>query len=110
VCQAIPGATVAQLAAYVGLRLRGLGGALTAFTAFMLPAFLLITALSALYFRFQDLPRLLLAFDGLKILVVAIVLSASLDFISKYTMQRLDKLLALGAPWPSWPRSTRCPS
>lgn len=97
VCQAIPGATVAQLAAYVGLRLRGLGGALTAFAAFMLPAFLLITALSALYFRYQGLPRLLLAFDGLKILVVAIVLSASLDFIAKYTRQRLDKFLALGA-------------
>ena len=97
VCQAIPGATVAQLAAYVGLRLRGLGGALTAFAAFMLPAFLLITALSALYFRYQDLPRLLLAFDGLKILVVAIVLSLSLDFIAKYTRQRLDKCLALGA-------------
>ncbi len=97
VCQAIPGATVAQLAAYVGLRLRGLGGALTAFAAFMLPASLLITALSALYFRYQDLPRLLQAFDGLKILVVAIVLSSSLDFIAKYTTQRLDKLLALGA-------------
>lgn len=97
VCQAIPGATVAQLAAYVGLRLRGLGGALTAFAAFMLPASLLITALSALYFRYQDLPRLLLAFDGLKILVVAIVFSASLDFIAKYIRQSLDKFLALGA-------------
>jgi chromate transporter len=97
VCQAIPGATVAQLAAYAGLRLRGLPGALTAFAAFMLPAFLLITGLSALYFRYQDLPRLLLAFDGLKILVVAIVLSASLDFIARYTRQTMDKLLALAA-------------
>jgi chromate transporter len=97
VCQAIPGATVAQLAAYAGLRLRGLPGALTAFAGFMLPAFLLITGLSALYFRYQDLPRLLLAFDGLKILVVAIVLSASLDFIARYTRQTMDKLLALAA-------------
>ena len=48
VCQAIPGATVAQLAAYAGLRLRGLAGALTAFVGFMLPAVLLITGLSAL--------------------------------------------------------------
>lgn len=97
ICQAIPGATVAQLAAYAGLRLRGLPGALTAFTAFMLPAFLLITVLSALYFRYQDLPRLLLAFDGLKILVVAIILSSTLDFITRYTRQTIDKLLALAA-------------
>lgn len=97
VCQTIPGATVAQLAAYAGLRLRGLAGALAAFAGFMLPAFLLITALSALYFRYRDLPRLLMAFDGLKILVVAIVLSSALDFIARYTRQNVDKLLALGA-------------
>lgn len=97
VCQAIPGATVAQLAAYTGLRLRGLAGALTSFAGFMLPAFLLITALSALYFRYRDLPRLLMAFDGLKILVVAIVFSAALDFIARYTRQNVDKFLALGA-------------
>lgn len=97
VCQAIPGATVVQLAAYVGLRLRGLAGAVVAFVAFASPAFLLITMLSALYFRFQDLPRLLTAFDGLKTLVVAIVLSASVDFLAKYARETHDKLLALGA-------------
>ena len=97
VCQAIPGATVAQLTAYTGLRLRGLAGALTAFVGFMLPAFLLITTLSALYFRYHDLPRLLMAFDGLKIMVVAIVFSSALDFIARYTRQNVDKFLALGA-------------
>ncbi len=97
VCQAIPGATVVQMATYVGLRRRGLGGALTAFVGFSLPAFLLITALSALYFRYQDLPRLLTAFDGLKALVVAIVLSASVDFLTRYARETRDKILALGA-------------
>jgi chromate transporter len=97
VCQAIPGATVVQLAAYVGLRLRGLAGAVVAFVAFASPAFLLITMLSALYFRFQNLPRLLTAFDGLKALVVAIVLSAALDFLIKYVRETRDKVLALGA-------------
>lgn len=97
VCQAIPGATVVQLAAYVGLRRRGLAGAVVAFAAFASPAFLLITALSALYFRYQDLPRLLTAFDGLKALVVAIVLGAALDFVIKYVRETQDKILALGA-------------
>lgn len=97
VCQAVPGATVVQLATYVGLRLRGLSGALTAFTAFISPAFLLITAMAAVYFRYQDLPRTLSLFEGLKILVVAIIFSAALDFIAKYTRDFRDKLLALGA-------------
>lgn len=97
ICQAIPGATVVQLATYVGLRIHGLAGAMIGFTAFASPAFLLITTLSALYFRFQNLPRLLSTFDGLKALVVAIVLGAALDFLIKYVREPQDKLLALGA-------------
>lgn len=97
VCQAVPGATVVQLAAFVGLRLRGLAGALVAFLAFALPAFLLITLLSILYFRYQDLPRLLSAFDGLKAVVVAIVAGAALDFCAKYCRTGVDRVLALTA-------------
>lgn len=96
-CQAIPGATAAQMAGYVGLRTRGLRGALAAFVAFTLPAVLLITLLSALYFRFQNLPRLLEIFAGLKILVITIVASAALDFTARYAAERIDRVLALGA-------------
>lgn len=97
ICQAIPGATVMQLAAYVGLRARGLVGALTAFCGFALPAFFLITGLSAVYFRYQNLPALLAAFAGLKVIVLAILCSASIDFIEKYIHGLPDKFLALGA-------------
>ena len=97
ICQAIPGATVMQLAAYVGLRVRGLAGALIAFCGFGLPAFLLITGLSALYFRYQNLPVLLSAFSGLKVIVIVILLSASMDFIDRFLHGIADRLLALGA-------------
>src|SRR4030067_2603950 len=36
-CQAIPGATAMQTAAYVGLRSRGIGGALISYAGFCLP-------------------------------------------------------------------------
>jgi len=37
-CQSIPGATAIQAAAYVGLRVRGISGALAAYCGFGLPA------------------------------------------------------------------------
>ena len=96
-CQAIPGATVMQLAGYIGFRARGIAGALSAFCGFGLPAFALITGLSAIYFRFHNLPALLAAFAGLKVIVLAILLSATIDFIGKYIHGLPDRFLALGA-------------
>ena len=40
-CQAIPGATAVQTAAYVGLHVRGVAGAVASFVGFGLPAFAL---------------------------------------------------------------------
>jgi chromate transporter len=77
-CQVIPGATMVQMAAYVGYRLRRLPGALMAAVGFILPAFLLMAGLSAAYFQFGDLPLVRALFRGLAAIVVAIVLNASL--------------------------------
>jgi len=97
ICQAIPGATVMQLAGYVGFRVRGVAGAVSSFCGFGLPAFALITVLSAVYFRFHNLPVLLAIFSGLKVIVLAILFSASIDFVGKYIHGLPDKFLSLGA-------------
>ncbi len=39
-CQLIPGATMVQIVTYIGYRVRGIWGALTAAVAFVLPAFI----------------------------------------------------------------------
>ena len=77
-CQVIPGATMVQMVAYVGYRLRHLPGALVAAVGFILPAFLLMTGLSAAYFEFGDLPLVRALFRGLGAIVVAIALNATL--------------------------------
>ena len=46
-CQIIPGATMMQMATYVGYRLRGMPGAFAAAVAFVLPAFVLMVVLFA---------------------------------------------------------------
>ena len=79
-CQAVPGATAMQTAAYVGLGVRGVAGAAASFVGFGLPAFVLMLALSAVYARTHDLPRVVSAFSGLQAIVVAIVANAAVTF------------------------------
>ncbi|WP_461209628.1 chromate efflux transporter [Desulfocurvus sp. DL9XJH121] len=95
-CQAVPGATAMQMAAYVGLRARGLPGALAAYLGFGLPAFVLITALSAVYHATRDAAAMTAAFQGLKLVVVALVANAAADFTRKFVSSRADTAIALG--------------
>jgi chromate transporter len=79
-CTTVPGATAMQVAAYVGLRLRGVAGAAASFTGFGLPAFLFMMVLSALYLEMKEIGMAVSLFQGLKVLVVAIVAAAALGF------------------------------
>jgi chromate transporter len=79
-CQMIPGATAIQMAAYVGLKSRGLSGAAASFIGFGLPAFLIMLIFSALYKQTQSLPVTVATFGGLQAIVVAIVAHAAFTF------------------------------
>jgi chromate transporter len=79
-CQLIPGATFVQMSAYIGYRLKGIGGALACMAGFVLPAFVLMLILSAIYFRFGDLWLVQSLFKGLAPIIVAIVLDAFINF------------------------------
>jgi len=79
-CQLIPGATMVQIVTYVGYRVRGILGALTAAVAFVLPAFIALLALSAIYFKFHSLWFIQALFKGLGAIVVAIILNACITF------------------------------
>jgi chromate transporter len=79
-CQALPGATAMQTAAFVGLRSRGIRGALCAFVGFGLPAFLFMLALSELYSSHHIVPWVTAIFSGLQVAVVSIVANATYSF------------------------------
>jgi len=79
-CQMVPGATAMQTATYVGLKLRGVSGAAVTFVGFGLPAFLFMTALSALYVQNRGLPTVVSAFNGLQAIIVSIVANAAITF------------------------------
>jgi len=96
VCQSIPGATAMQVAAYVGLRAGGMLGAVATYVGFGFPAFLLMVALAALYDRAHDLAAVISAFNGLQVIVVALVANATVSFGHSTIKKRQDLLLGLG--------------
>jgi chromate transporter len=69
-----------QMVTYIGYRVTGIWGALTAAVAFVLPAFLALLILSAIYFRFHSLWFVEALFKGLGAIVVAIILNACITF------------------------------
>jgi chromate transporter len=79
-CQSIPGATAIQMAAYVGLKSRGVAGALASYVGFGLPAFILMLTFSILYTRYNNLTEIVSLFGGLQVIVVAIILHALYTF------------------------------
>ena len=96
-CQSIPGATAMQTAAYAGLRAGGVVGAAAAYVGFGFPAFLLMVVFSAAYEQIQAFPVVVSVFDGLRVIVVAIVANATLSFGRTSLKNRLDMALALFA-------------
>jgi chromate transporter len=72
-CQLIPGATAFQMSAYAGYKMRGAWGAFVACTSFILPAFVLMVVLSAIYLSAGQIPLISSLFMGLRAIVVAII-------------------------------------
>ena len=101
-CQSIPGAIAMQVAAYVGFRVRGISGALVAYSGFGLPAFILMLILSALYARFNSLPTFISLFNGLQVIVVAIIFHATYSFGRNITNNYKNILIALLAAISFW--------
>jgi len=101
-CQLVPGATVVQLATYVGYRLRRTAGGLAAAAAFILPAFLLMLALSFLYFRYGELSWAKAVSRGFSTVVMALLVQALwrlTPIIRRHWLDLVIAFLALGALW-----------
>jgi chromate transporter len=72
----LPGPVAINVVAYTGYRLRGIAGAAVAMLCAVLPAFLCITVLAGLYFRFGSMEAVRPLFLGVTPAIVAVVLAA----------------------------------
>lgn len=77
-CMLLPGPEAQQLATYIGWRLHGTAGGVAAGALFVLPAAILLWALSWLYAAAGSVPAVAAIFYGLQPAVIAIVAAAVL--------------------------------
>ena len=89
--QLAPGPLAAQLAIYLGYVRNGLLGATAVGTAFILPSFLMVLAVSAVYVRFGGLRWMQAIFYGIGAAVIAIIARSAFR-LTKLTLGK-DKLL-----------------
>ena len=95
--QLYPGPAGVDLVAFVGYRLRGVPGATIAASSFLLPSFLLMLGLSALYFTFGTLAWVKSAFLGLEAIVLGVLLNVIFDLGARSVRTWPQALVALGA-------------
>jgi chromate transporter len=105
--QLAPGPLAAQLAIYLGWIRGKLAGATLVAAAFILPSFVMVLALSALYVRYGGLPWMQSVFYGVGASVIAIIARSALKLV-KMTLAR-DRLLwilfAVSALATAWTES-----
>lgn len=89
--QLAPGPLAAQLAIYLGYIRAGVLGATAVGAAFVLPSFLMVLILSAVYVRFGGLPWMQGMFYGIGAAVIGIIARSAFK-LTKLTLHR-DKLL-----------------
>jgi chromate transporter len=75
-CVILPGPEAQQLAIYIGWKLHGKRGGIVAGTLFVLPSMFILLALSVIYVRFGSLPWIAAMFNGLKPVVIALIIAA----------------------------------
>ncbi|MCD1634648.1 chromate efflux transporter [Martelella mediterranea] len=96
-CMLLPGPEAQQLATYVGWMLHGVRGGIAAGLLFVLPGFVLIVALAALYATLGDAAWLEAIFMGLKAAVLAIVVQALWRMAGRSLKGPVSVALALAA-------------
>jgi chromate transporter len=77
-CMALPGPEAQQLASYIGYSMHGVRGAITAGGLFVLPSFVLLCLMSAIYVEYGDVDAIAGIVRGLGAAVIALVAAAVL--------------------------------
>lgn len=96
-CMLLPGPEAQQLATYLGWKLHGLRGGLTAGLLFVLPGFVSMLVLSILYVSAADVAIVAALFYGLKPAVLPVVLEAVVRLKRRAAAGALGTSIAIAA-------------
>lgn len=79
ISQILPGPTFVILSVFIGYKLKRVLGCAASFLGFILPSFVIMTFLSWLYFKYQNIIFVHTLFKGLNAIVVALILNALIE-------------------------------
>src|SRR5262249_45336006 len=102
--QPSPGPLAAQLAMYIGWLRSGFIGATLVGIAFLLPSFLMVLALAALYVHFGSLPWIQGMFYGIGAAVIAIIVRSAIKLVrgtvgKDWLLWTIFAVLAITTAW-----------
>lgn len=101
--QILPGPNLTNLVVYVGHRIRGWSGALTAFLAVSIPPFAIVLAVGAIYFKIKDIPVVHHALEGCAAGAIGLTLANALDLTREQFVWPLSiAFIAVTAVAVSW--------
>ncbi len=80
---ALPGPIATKMSAYIGFKLAGLPGAISGVLGMVVPSFILMLALAALFFAIKDDPRAQGALKAVRPVIVALLAFTAYDLFPK---------------------------
>ncbi len=92
--QVLPGINMTNLSVYVGQRLRGLEGALTAIAGLLLVPFFAIIAIGTIYAQLRAYPWLSHVLDGMAAVAVGLLMSMCIKAVKVTRMDRVQIAIA----------------
>jgi len=81
-CQSVPGAIAVNNAVFIGYRINGVLGAISAGLGVVLPSFLIMMAVASVFAQIKDISMIDSIFNGIRAAVVALILTAGLRLLS----------------------------
>ncbi len=95
VSESIPGAIGINSSTFVGYKIAGRKGAISAMIGVVLPSFIIITIIAAFFARFQDNPVVKAAFMGIRSAVVALILMAVIKIGKKAVKDKFTAAISI---------------
>lgn len=97
VSQSIPGAVAVNSAMFIGYRLAGVLGAISAMIGMMVPTFCIIVALSIFFLQIQENPKIEAALTAIRASIVALITYAAINIGKSAVKDKSTFVLAVGS-------------
>ncbi|WP_127578863.1 chromate transporter [Paenibacillus koleovorans] len=96
VSESIPGAIAINSASLVGFRVAGIRGTIAALLGVLLPTFLIVLGLCILFLQVKDNPKIIAAFRGIRITIVALIVYAAIKIGKTAVIDKTTLLVTAG--------------